>query len=106
MSTRRLKNILSPDYEAYVRNVKDGLNGKAELRGPAGLFKSRANHIFCWKMLEICGNNITHCPFDEITFHRKGTTGTSAEITAGTKDLIQELIGDYPALKKLSFSNK
>jgi hypothetical protein len=52
------------------------------------------------------GENITNCPFDEITFHRKGTTGSSSEITAATKELIQELIAEYPMLKELPFSNK
>jgi hypothetical protein len=96
-----------------VRAVKNGLNAaereyniKISLRGPAGLFKSRKTHIFCWHLIETCAQNITNCPFDEITFHRKGTLGRSMEITAGTKELIQGLTSDYPALKALGFSNK
>lgn len=76
-----------------------------KIRGPAGLFKNRKVHKFCWSVLERCNRDPTTCPIDEITFHRKGKTGDAHEIVEGAVDLIDEIYMEFPKLKNFVYSN-
>lgn len=101
-----------PDYEQYVNGIHQAMqefskanNLTMQLRGPAGLFKNRDTHKFCWSAIEKCNENIKNCPFDVITFHRKGH-GRFYEIVDGTKQLIDDLLNAFPNIRDLPFSNK
>lgn len=97
----------------YVIGVSEGLKAAArrtkpiiefELRGPAGLFKSIDKHHLCWGLLEYCNSNISQCPMNVITFHRKGVS-TSSDIVVNTEDLIYEIHKTYPNLKQHPYAN-
>lgn len=45
------------------------------------------------------------CPFDSITFHRKGN-GTAEEIVQGGVELVKELAEEFPNLVGMKYSNE
>lgn len=109
-------NILNfnlPNFWNYCNSVKEGLRAaertafgsKFYLNGPAGLFKSKTKHPLCWGALRKCNENLLKCPFDSITFHRKGN-GTAEEIVKGGVHLVNELTEEFPNLVKMKYSNE
>lgn len=76
-----------------------------KLRGPAGLFKDSDKHKFCWSVLENCNYNISSCPVDILTFHRKGDGNNANEIIESTLNLLKEIRTKFPKLSKIKFSN-
>lgn len=99
---------------SYVNGIANGLkaterkyslNKTLRLRGPAGLFKDEVHHPFCWKLLENCNSNLSKCPIDLITFHRKGNGNNAQEIVTGSEDLMEEIYKKFPNLKDFKFSN-
>lgn len=77
---------------------------KISLRGPAGLFKSAEIHKLCWGLIDNCNTNISLCPIDVITFHRKGIN-SSGDILTETIDLLEEFHTFFPNLNGMPFSN-
>lgn len=77
---------------------------KFSLRGPAGLFKSHEKHPLCWGFLESCNANLSRCPIDVITFHRKGINSPD-DILTETVDLLKTFRQMYPNLNNISFAN-
>lgn len=99
------------DYLEYLTGISNGLrefsestNYTVSLRGPAGLFKSMEKHPLCWGVLDRCEADINACPFDVLTFHRKGRT-TSSEIVNDTITLIDEIFKTHPKLRILPYAN-
>lgn len=100
-------------YLDYVHGIKEGLkavnrqysDASLKLRGPAGLFKDKLKHPFCWKILETCNKNLTHCPIDIITFHRKGNGIEANEILEGGLDLVNKFSQEFPHLAEFKLSN-
>ncbi|CAG9806028.1 unnamed protein product [Chironomus riparius] len=86
-------------------NSEHSSNKMLKLRGPAGLFKDIKKHKFCWIVLEICNQNISSCPVDILTFHRKGNGSSANEVIDSTLNLLQEISKKYPKLSKMKFSN-
>lgn len=78
---------------------------KLRLRGPAGLFKDYDKHNFCWNSLENCNRNISECPIDIITFHRKGNGNDVNEIMDKSLDLLKEFSVRFPNLSRMKYSN-
>ncbi|XP_075151894.1 alpha-L-iduronidase [Haematobia irritans] len=74
------------------------------LRGPAGLFKEQTHHPLCWGILRQCNNNIKECPFEVLTFHKKGN-GSAAIIIDESKFLVSKIFEMFPQLRKMPFSN-
>ena len=83
------------DYDDYIHGIKNGLKAAERqfslknilrLRGPAGLFKDKRKHQFCWNVLENCNKNISTCPIDVITYHRKGNGNDASEILRRSTD--------------------
>lgn len=77
---------------------------KLFLRGPAGLFKKKEKHPLCWGFLNKCNTNISTCPIDVLTFHRKGKV-SYADILTETKELISNIFNDYTNLRELPYAN-
>ncbi|XP_030384371.1 alpha-L-iduronidase [Scaptodrosophila lebanonensis] len=109
-------NFTAATYMEYVRAIRRGLSNATghrrrrkkqnyrALRGPAGLFKSHEHHPLCWQLLDVCNRQLSQCPIDILTFHRKGH-GEAAEILNGTMELLQEIYQQYPNLRKLPVAN-
>ena len=98
----------------YLKSLKFGLkaasrrttnNSQLILRGPAGLFKSKDHHPLCWASLGLCNENPSECPFDILTFHRKGK-GRAEEVLDGDRNLLLELYRTYENLTNFPFSNE
>lgn len=113
MSLKLINWFTFLEYLDYVYGVSAGLKAatrrtnpmlKFYLRGPAGLFKAYEKHELCWGLLNHCNLNITMCPIDMITFHRKGIESAD-DILVNSKKLIDTIRKIYPNLKKLSYSN-
>ncbi|XP_052902702.1 alpha-L-iduronidase [Anopheles moucheti] len=117
-----LLNFTVKEYLSYVFAITKGLHiitedinarqnisskGKLfRLYGPAGLFKSIEHHPFCWSTLKICNSNTTvGCPFDTITFHRKGSGRWASEVLDGGRQLFGEMLKSYPNVGRLKFAN-
>ncbi|KAG5682536.1 hypothetical protein PVAND_011883 [Polypedilum vanderplanki] len=107
-------NFTLSDYLEYIYGIKEGLELAErnftskyilKLRGPAGLFKDEKNHKFCWSVLEKCNQNITNCPIDIITFHRKGNGIEANEIIDTSFTLIDEFSTRFKNLSKFKYSN-
>uniref|UniRef100_A0A182R0K6 Alpha-L-iduronidase n=1 Tax=Anopheles farauti TaxID=69004 RepID=A0A182R0K6_9DIPT len=114
-------NFTLNDYLSYVFAIRHGLNAMRQkydsltntqqpfaLYGPAGLFKSDTHHPFCWTVMEYCGANDTtpqSCPFDTITFHRKGSGRWASEVLDGGRQLVRELLERFPNTERLRFAN-
>jgi L-iduronidase len=97
-----------------VAGIKEGiraaerqysLENAIKLRGPAGLFKDKQKHKFCWGLLDTCNEDLAKCPIDVITFHRKGDGNNAREILDGSLDLLDEFSRDFPNLKDMKYSN-
>lgn len=105
-------SFLKSEYLEYAHGVSHGLESSARqmhfrkppLRGPAGLFKSFGKHQLCFGLLEYCASNISMCPIDIITFHRKGD-GSSIEILRKTIELVDLFNDKYPNLKLMPYAN-
>uniref|UniRef100_A0A182JPX5 Alpha-L-iduronidase n=1 Tax=Anopheles christyi TaxID=43041 RepID=A0A182JPX5_9DIPT len=119
-----LLNFTVNDYLSYIFAVRKGLNVMNQrfngvkfgnvstermqfpLYGPAGLFKSLEHHPFCWSALEVCNSNSTlSCPFDTITYHRKGDGRWASEVLDGGRLLLEDVLKRFPNLKRLMFAN-
>lgn len=74
------------------------------LRGPAGLFKSAEKHQKCWGLLDACNKDVSYCPIDVITFHRKGINSVT-DILSETIELLKIFNSSYPNLYEMSFAN-
>lgn len=119
MFLNRKKNAIKilfslTDYQDYISGIRAGLNRvshdfslkkKLKLRGPAGLFRDNNKHKFCWNVLENCNANVSSCPVDIITFHRKGNGNEANEIIDGSLELLQALTLKFPNLSEMKFSN-
>ncbi|XP_037960448.1 alpha-L-iduronidase [Teleopsis dalmanni] len=101
------------DYVTYVYALRRGLTSAGQrlnnsihlpLHGPAGLFRSTLNHPLCWKILQLCNDNIKNCPFDTITYHRKGH-GKASEVLEASSLLLKELEINFPQVAKLPIAN-
>lgn len=77
---------------------------KLDLRGPAGLFKSLEKHQLCYGLLTHCSANISRCPIDIITFHRKGIN-SSNDILTETIELLEFFRKKYPNLVDMPYAN-
>ncbi|XP_049289504.1 alpha-L-iduronidase isoform X2 [Anopheles funestus] len=117
-----LLNFTVNEYLSYVFAIREGLHIVAEninamqntstkatlfpLYGPAGLFKSVEHHPFCWAVLKVCNSNTTHsCPFDVITFHRKGTGRWASEVLNGGRQLFEDMLKSFPHIGRLNIAN-
>lgn len=76
-----------------------------QLRGPAGLFKTKDNHPLCWGILSECNKNVSICPIDIITFHRKGL-GQAEEVLDGAIELLSDIFNKFPSLNQMQYSNR
>lgn len=108
-------NFTLPDYMKYLDSLRFGLQSASRnlynathlsLSGPAGLFKNPKSHPLCWGILEKCNKNMTLCPFEILTFHRKGESGGASQIYFGGKQLLKEIFEKFPNIRKLKISNK
>ncbi|EAT44203.1 AAEL004402-PA [Aedes aegypti] len=106
-------NFTIDDYITHVHSIRFGLDAAGRLlnnihlplRGPAGLFKSKDHHPFCWKIIELCNDSPKKCPFETITFHRKGSGLRADEILQGGLELMEHFKDTFPKISLLSFSN-
>uniref|UniRef100_A0A182PJK7 Uncharacterized protein n=1 Tax=Anopheles epiroticus TaxID=199890 RepID=A0A182PJK7_9DIPT len=117
-------NFTTNDYLSYAFAIRKGMsmmnlkfkaaqpgNGATRraifpLYGPAGLFKSLEHHPLCWSALEVCNSNVTDgCPFDTITFHRKGSGRWASEVLDGGRQLLNDVLNQFPNLKRKMFAN-
>ncbi|XP_055626302.1 alpha-L-iduronidase isoform X2 [Toxorhynchites rutilus septentrionalis] len=107
-------NFTVADYITYIQSIRLGLDAAGRLlnlkrnlplRGPAGLFKAEQHHPFCWTALELCNNAPLKCPFNVITFHRKGNGTRAEEIVNGGIQLSEQLVAKFPNLGDMKFSN-
>lgn len=96
-----------------MHGIRSGLDAAARrmspitripLRGPAGLFKTVEKHRKCWGILDACNANVSSCPIDVITFHRKGVN-SSDDILSGTIELLEKFHNSYPNLCETPFAN-
>lgn len=108
-------NFTLSDYMNYLNSLRFGLLAASRnpyntthlsLSGPAGLFKNEKKHPLCWGILEECNKNISFCPFDILTFHRKGESGGASQIYFGGKQLLKVIFEKFPNLRKMRISNK
>lgn len=88
--------------DAAARKLRSAT--KIPLRGPAGLFKSADMHKKCWGLLDDCNANVSRCPIDVITFHRKGVNSPD-DILTETIDLLNKFHSSYPNLGEIPFAN-
>ncbi|XP_063704831.1 alpha-L-iduronidase isoform X2 [Culicoides brevitarsis] len=109
----KLETWNEPDLKSYnvlnftldgLERISDESGHNFTLRGPAGLFRNPKNHEFCWKAVELCQDGTKKCPFDVITFHRKGN-GSAESVFSETISLIVELSNTFPRLSQMKFSN-
>lgn len=115
LKTYNKLNFTLDEYFKYLNSLKFGLSAASRnpynstnlsLSGPAGLFKNAEHHPLCWGALEKCNKNISKCPFDILTFHRKGENGGASQIYFGGKQLLADIFKKFPNLKNISISNK
>lgn len=94
------------DYLSYANGIASGLRAgarrmnsaeKIPLRGPAGLFKSIEKHTMCYGLLTACNANVSACPIDVLTFHRKGRNNAS-DILIESIELLEMIHKKYPNL--------
>lgn len=86
------------------RDASKDFRGQFKLFGPAGLFRKESTHPFCWASLRYCNDNPSRCPFDVISFHRKGQ-GAAYEILDNGLEVFNEIIRLFPNMKKKKFGN-
>ncbi|KXJ74538.1 hypothetical protein RP20_CCG013405 [Aedes albopictus] len=106
-------NFTVGDYITHVQSIRFGLDAAGRLfnniliplRGPAGLFKSKEHHPFCWTILELCNDSPRRCPFETITFHRKGSGLRADEILQGGLLLMEQLKNTFSKISLFLFSN-
>ncbi|XP_062559981.1 alpha-L-iduronidase [Armigeres subalbatus] len=106
-------NFTIDEYITYVQSIRFGLdaagrllnNIRLPLRGPAGLFKSVERHPFCWNSIKLCNDSPKKCPFDVITFHRKGSGLRADEILQSSLELLKQLSKTFPNISQMQFSN-
>ncbi|XP_055384565.1 alpha-L-iduronidase [Condylostylus longicornis] len=100
-------NFTSDNYLQYALALNKGLkyvDKNIKLRGPAGLFKDKSKHPICWDALKFCNDYLENCPFDILTFHRKGN-GEPSQVAIGGKNLLSEIFSEYPKLSNHPISN-
>ncbi|XP_065091548.1 alpha-L-iduronidase isoform X2 [Ochlerotatus camptorhynchus] len=114
-------NFTVNEYINYVQSIRFGLDAAGRLlnnihlplhgnihlplHGPAGLFKSTEHHPFCWSALKLCNDSPKKCPFEVITFHRKGSGLRADEIVQGGVRLVEQLQETFPNISEFRFSN-
>ncbi|XP_058832081.1 alpha-L-iduronidase-like [Topomyia yanbarensis] len=106
-------NFTTDEYINYLQSARLGLDAAGRLlnnihlplRGPAGLFRTEQNHPFCWTALQLCNDYPRNCPFDVISFHRKGSGTRADEIVNGESMLLNQIWDKYPNLLEFKYSN-
>uniref|UniRef100_A0A8D8BRM3 Alpha-L-iduronidase n=1 Tax=Culex pipiens TaxID=7175 RepID=A0A8D8BRM3_CULPI len=107
-------NFTNEEYISYVQSTRLGLDGAGRLfnnllhiplRGPAGLFKAELHHPFCWGILELCNERPHKCPFEVLSFHRKGSGARADEILDGGLQLMDQIWERFPNLSGFKVSN-
>uniref|UniRef100_A0A8D8BPU9 Alpha-L-iduronidase n=1 Tax=Culex pipiens TaxID=7175 RepID=A0A8D8BPU9_CULPI len=108
-------NFTTEEYISYVQSTRLGLDAAGRLfnnllhiplRGPAGLFKAELHHPFCWGILELCNERPHKCPFEVLSFHRKGSGARADEILDGGLQLIDQVWERFPNLSGFKVSNE
>ncbi len=108
------QSVITEDYEDYIDGVREALddvgvkdnNFKFLLYGPAGLFKNNKTHHLCWGIIEKCNSNLSLCPFDILSYHRKGM-GEAQDVINGSMDLLlNDIYVKFPNLKNMKISNR
>lgn len=101
------------DYLGHIQGIRNGVEEvkrkyedfSFKLRGPAGLFRKRENHEFCYGILDLCNaSQQALCPIDILTFHRKGEE-KAKQILEEESELLAELRESYPFLESCPWSN-
>ncbi|XP_058170286.1 alpha-L-iduronidase [Anopheles ziemanni] len=115
LKTYNMLNFSVNDYLTYVTAIRMGLDAMIDsagpgvvrlgLNGPAGLFKAEVHHPFCWGVLDFCNSMPNQCPFDIITFHRKGSGRWASEVLDGARELINDIFTRFPKLRRMKFAN-
>lgn len=98
----------------YIRGVRDGLddagvrdnNHKLLLYGPAGLFKNNKTHRLCWGIIDKCNANLTLCPFDILSYHRKGVGEAEDVINDSLDLLLTNIYPKFPNLRTMKIANR
>ncbi|XP_058461976.1 alpha-L-iduronidase [Malaya genurostris] len=106
-------NFTTNEYIDYIQSVRLGLDAAGRLlnnihlplRGPAGLFRVEPNHPFCWSALKLCNDFPHRCPFDVISFHRKGSGQRAEDIINGETILLDQISNKFSNLVKFKYSN-
>ncbi|KNC34133.1 hypothetical protein FF38_08306 [Lucilia cuprina] len=107
-------NFSVEDYLTYIQSLHFGLKIAGTrpvdslhipLRGPAGLFKTRSQHLLCWSVLEFCNEYLESCPIETLTYHRKGSGENASVVLHNSKLLLKRIYEKYPNLQKLPISN-
>ncbi|EDS40596.1 conserved hypothetical protein [Culex quinquefasciatus] len=107
-------NFTTEEYISYVQSTRLGLDAAGRLfnnqlliplRGPAGLFKAELHHPFCWEILELCNKRPRKCPFEVLSFHRKGSGARADEILDGGLQLMDQIWERFPNLSGFKVSN-
>jgi len=97
------QNLTLAEYLDYVK-VSSNILAKFDITlwGPAGLFKDLDLHPLCWGSLSLCQKN--RCPFEVLTFHKKGNESASA-IVDNSAAFAQQVQKQFPHLDKMHFAN-
>ncbi|XP_055530164.1 alpha-L-iduronidase [Wyeomyia smithii] len=106
-------NFTTDEYISYIASLRLGLDAAGRLlanihlplRGPAGLFRKQQSHPFCWTIIMMCNEMPHRCPFDVITFHRKGLGVRASDILESELELINKLWTSFPNMTSFRFSN-
>ncbi|ETN62423.1 alpha-l-iduronidase [Anopheles darlingi] len=118
LRTYNVLNFTVSDYLEYILAIRAGLDHVRnlpetpresastlfQLQGPAGLFKSETNHPLCWAAVKLCNGG--DCPFETITFHRKGSGRWASEVLSSTQQLLEDLFTRFPNVRRLGFANE
>lgn len=102
------------DYDEYIRGVREGLddagikdnNFKFLLYGPAGLFRNNQTHHLCWGIIDKCNANLSACPFDILSYHRKGMGEASDILNESLDLLLNNIYIKFPNLRIMKISNR
>ncbi|XP_037810973.1 alpha-L-iduronidase [Lucilia sericata] len=114
LRTYNILNFSVEDYLTYIQSLHFGLKIAGTrpvdslhipLRGPAGLFKTRSQHLLCWSVLEFCNEYLESCPIETLTYHRKGSGENASVVLNNSKHLLKKIYEKYPNLQKLPISN-
>ncbi|XP_017469197.1 PREDICTED: alpha-L-iduronidase [Rhagoletis zephyria] len=106
-------NFTVEGYLQYVMALRNGLTAGGrrkvnslhfKLRGPAGLFKSNGEHPLCWSLIQTCNLQMSHCPIEVLTYHRKGQ-GFAKEVIESSSQLLKNVYEKYTNFRSIPVSN-